>query len=154
MLNLSVGLKKEVGGKPHILTGEGLSGHAVFGPYELRDTGLFEVHFEIFLVDEQGCSDDHICAVVDVAADTGKRLIANRGLTLSDIREGPSPVKLKFRLNEPQTLEYRVFCDGSASLLIKAVQRCRAFETESFLQHQSVEVKSLGRNRIPESRNI
>jgi hypothetical protein len=118
MLNLSVGSQKYVGEKSCILTEKGMSGHAVFGPYERRDEGLFDVRFDIALVDGQGCDDDHVCAVVDIATETGNLVIASRGLTLSDVRDGPPVINLNFRIGGPQILEYRVFCDGSASLLI------------------------------------
>jgi hypothetical protein len=94
--------------------------------------GRYIAEFTIALADDHteitsdagGSSiEDPICAVVDISADFGSTIIAQAEVPLSQLAAGRRHVQLAFPLEEPRTLEQRVYSTGYRPLLIE--ERCR-----------------------------
>src|ERR1700722_13376321 len=108
MLNLKVGSSVNMEGKRCIITAEGTPGHAVYGPYERRDPGLYSVDYNISLPSKYKYKykykykrDESIpCARVDVTSDQGNSILARQEVLLSDLlsdlRGGSVSLNLRF----------------------------------------------------------
>lgn len=118
MLNLALGTEQSIGGRPHILTTAGASGHAIFGPYEMVPAGRHAVEFEIHLPDGADTSADAICAWIDVVGSKGHADFASDMVRTSQLAPGAPPVTLAFELAEATELEFRVFVNGNLPLLV------------------------------------
>lgn len=92
-------------------------GHAVYGPYETKTHGVYEVDFRLSLAEEAG-ERDAVCAVLDVAAQHGGVSLARQAISCSDLGGEPRTFSLLFVLRRIEQLEYRVFVTGAADLLI------------------------------------
>jgi hypothetical protein len=121
VLNLGIGSRTEVDGRTCILTRPGLSGHAVYGPYQRLPVGRYAVEFNIAAVDGQRFDHDGVCAVVDVASQFGRSISASQQAMLSQLHDGPLSIRLDFTVKRPETFEFRVAVTGSASLLIEDI---------------------------------
>lgn len=117
MLNLKLGEMRDVGGVPYLHVRRGEAGHPLYGPYEHRDAGAYEVAFPIRAA-EDWHGPDAVCALVDVATDWGQTILAHRPVWASEIGDGAGPVRLAFELPEARNLEYRVFSIGTTPLLV------------------------------------
>jgi FkbM family methyltransferase len=99
-------------------TKPGLSGHAVYGPYQNLDPGRYAVEFNLKTAEEQQFDRDDICAAVDVASGFGRAIHAREDVLLSRLSEGPVRIHLAFETDAPDTFEFRVGTTGLAPLLI------------------------------------
>jgi FkbM family methyltransferase len=118
VLNLEIGSHTEVDGRTCILTRPGLSGHAVYGPYQNLDPGRYAVEFNLEAAEDRQFDRDDICAAVDVASGFGRTIHAREDVSLSRLREGPVRIRLAFKTDAPDTFEFRVSTTGLAPLLI------------------------------------
>jgi FkbM family methyltransferase len=121
VLNLDIGSHTEVDGRTCILTKPGLRGHAVYGPYQRLPVGRYAAEFNIAAADGQRFDNDGVCAVVDVASDTGRSISVSQEVLLFQLRDGPLSIRLDFDVTRPGTFEFRAAVTGSASLLIEDV---------------------------------
>lgn len=108
----------------HFRTVEGRAGHAVYGPYEVYQPGDYAVEFILRASEEGTYEGDDPCAVVDVVCDQGRVTLAEEEIPLARLGGGRVFTVLRFRLDAPRILEFRVGVTGRASLLI--VERRRA----------------------------
>ena len=119
MLNLTLGSPAEVDGRTCILTREGASGHAIYGPYQHLDPGHYVVEFNFEAAEGRRFDGDDVCATVDVAAEFGHLIFARADVALSRLRDGPVSVRLVFHTPAPGTFEFRVAVTGRIPLLIE-----------------------------------
>jgi FkbM family methyltransferase len=119
VLNLALGIATKIDGKASILTRQGSSGHAVYGPYQELDPGRYAVEFNIAAAGALPSDRDEVCAAVDVATEFGRVIIAREDVALSRLRLGPVSVRLVFRTEVPRIFEFRVAVSGRVPLLIE-----------------------------------
>jgi FkbM family methyltransferase len=117
MLNLSIGSGLERDGRACILTNKGVGGHAVYGPYIQLAPGRYVVEFELEVPEAEQAADDAVCAILDVAADTGRHVLAREEFRVSQLRTA-SLVHLVFTTEVSQALEFRVEANGLIPLLV------------------------------------
>lgn len=117
MLNGKVGDHRQIDGLAHSYVARGEAGFCLYGPYERRDPGLYQVDYHIQLAEDFN-GKDQVCAILDVAANAGKRILAQRAVLASELRGTNAPVRLHFEVTEPLELEYRVYAAGTVALLI------------------------------------
>lgn len=121
VLNLKAGSPVIKGDRNCIMTQPGLAAHAIYGPYQRLAVGNYAVEFNIAAADGQPFDKEGVCAVVDVASEFGRSILASREVLLSQLRDGPLSICLDFNVARPETFEFRVAVTGSASLLIEDV---------------------------------
>jgi FkbM family methyltransferase len=119
VLNLAVGSPRNIDGKVCILTKQGSSGHAVYGPYQHLDPGRYAVEFNLAAAGPLQFDRDEVCAAVDVAAEFGRVIFAREDVALSRLRGGPVCIRLVFHTRAPWILEFRVAVTGRVPLLIE-----------------------------------
>lgn len=95
----------------------------MYGPYEQRDQGRYEVDFSLALAEASAPLGDPVCAVLDIVAKQGASVLARRYLLHSQLTTEPTTVSLMFDLVEPRTLEYRVWTTDKAPLVVSCVAR-------------------------------
>jgi hypothetical protein len=98
----------------------GEAGHVLYGPYAVVTNGVFQVEFSLALGAE-AVKGDPVCAVLDIALDGGRTIIAEHRLHASDLGSDLRTFTLTFPIRHPAHLEYRVASTGEAPLRI-AVQ--------------------------------
>jgi FkbM family methyltransferase len=118
VLNLAIGSHKEIDGRTCILTKAGLSGHAIYGPYQHLDPGRYAVEFNLEAAGNGQFDRDNICAAVDVASGFGTTIHAREDVWLSRLSNGPARIQLAFETYAPDQFEFRVAVTGLAPLLI------------------------------------
>jgi FkbM family methyltransferase len=118
VLNLEIGSHTEIDGRTCILTKPGLSGHAVYGPYQNLDPGRYAVEFNLEAAEDRQFDRDDICATVDVTSGFGRSIHTREDVSLSRLREGPVRIRLAFETDAADTFEFRVGTTGLAPLLI------------------------------------
>lgn len=119
MLNLKLGsAEKSVDGRACILTRKGESGHALYGPYQQLVPGHYIAGFSIEAGEPLRFWRDAVLAVIDVSADSGKKLLARVEVRSSDVRAGPRSFAVPFTVEKSCRAEYRVWVNGKASLRI------------------------------------
>jgi FkbM family methyltransferase len=121
VLNLAVGSPVTKGDRNCIMTRPAAAGHAVYGPYQRLPAGRYAVEFNITAAEGQQFDNDEVCAVVDVASEFGRFVSASQKVLLSQLRDGPLCIRLDFNVTRPETFEFRVAVNGSASLLVEDV---------------------------------
>lgn len=117
MLNFELGSPTTADQRSAILTREGASGHALFGPYEDVEPGQYEVSFQLHLATESLDGPDRMCALVDVASNTGSVVVASLHVLKSHLACS-NIVTLAFDLPAPANLEFRVRVNGQTPLII------------------------------------
>jgi FkbM family methyltransferase len=118
MRNFAVGSEVQIRGRSCIRTSRGVSGHAIFGPYQHLEAGRYAVEFTIAVAEDQSLERDFVCAVVDVTVAGGSRVVVSRKISIASLRDGPVKVALLFELDQPERAEFRVGVNGKASLII------------------------------------
>ena len=130
MLNLNIGSGLERDGRACILTNKGARGHAVYGPYMQVEPGRYVVEFELEAYQTGSASDDDVAATIDVAAEYGQLIFAQRDLKVSELR-GASFTSLVFSTTVSQALEFRVGTNGAVVLLAYDHRRVLRLDEES-----------------------
>lgn len=119
MLNTELGTSIcEPDGSVCLVTQIGVSGHALFGPYERVEAGRYVVEFHIEDAGLSEDADDSLVARIDVAAEFGRRILAADYVTMADLRARPS-ARLEFDVEDSAELEYRIFVNGRRPLKIQ-----------------------------------
>jgi FkbM family methyltransferase len=129
-----------------ITTHLGENGFVIFGPYTEYAPGTYYVVFTVLLADRFDVEADDLVAVVDVAANEGRTILATSNVFRKRLAENESEIILPFQLSEPANLEFRVQSTGRAKLL---VDRNRRVESDPGNVSQYCPVMALG--RTPES---
>jgi FkbM family methyltransferase len=123
VINLKAGSAREIDGKSFIETKQGVSAHAVYGPYEQFQKGRYAVEFELSMVERGTAAKNELCAIVEVTSSYGAINYDKANLTAEQIEAQTGPFILVFALHEPTTLEFRVYVTGRAVLLINGRPR-------------------------------
>lgn len=118
MLNFSVGSLAELHGKTFIRTERGKIGHAIYGPYQQFEPGLYVITFELALDDMSDIEPDCVCAILDVVSDMGQTDINFDFVSTGQLSAEPRSFTLRFDLAEARELEFRVYVRGRVPLLI------------------------------------
>lgn len=101
-----------IDGRSCFKTGQGESGAIMYGPYEEKQPGRYQVEFEIGLLDDTPPVGDPTCFLIDVKANHGSSLLVEKYLLHSHLSKGLASFKLEFDLEEARQLEYRIFSTG------------------------------------------
>jgi len=118
VLNFSLGTLTDLGGREFILSHPNAEGHVLFGPYIGADPGRYVVEFSLALANGPPAGRDRACALIDVVSDYGQTVIAFDFVMLSDLTKGRAVV-LPFDLpSRTENLEFRVYTNGVAPLLV------------------------------------
>ncbi|PID57428.1 hypothetical protein CSB45_07875 [candidate division KSB3 bacterium] len=100
------------------------AGFLAYGPYQLFSPGEYTAHFRLKIDD----SETHKTLVrLDVAADTGKMLLAERELHGPDFNKEAQyqDFQLPFSLSKELQLEFRVFSMANAALRLDSISVTR-----------------------------
>jgi FkbM family methyltransferase len=116
LLNEKVGTLVDLQCGPAIRTRPDALGHAVYGPYERIEAGQYEVSFVIRLAEPAPAACDPLCAIIDVALDSGARSISYDFVFASQLDRDFTRVTLPFELDRAAQAEFRVFVGGSISI--------------------------------------
>lgn len=118
MLNFKHGEPVEVqGGGAGIRTTAGVSGHALYGPYQKVEPGRYAVEFIIQDAAGTPTYDDALVAKIDVVAQFGQQVLAADFVTAGELKAG-APIRLEFDVEETAELEYRVLVNGRRPLIV------------------------------------
>jgi hypothetical protein len=116
MFNESAGELIHRDGRDFIRTRPEMSGIAIYGPYETLEPGSYKVEFLIVPLGEPVDERDPLCAVVDIIAESGVKLIDSFAFR-SDIVE--SRLIIFFRTDRRlHGVEYRLYVNGVEPLLL------------------------------------
>ena len=132
MYNAAISSPAERGGRRYIPTHMGVSGHAIYGPYELLEPSHYVVEFSLSAAEPQWLDSDKICARVDVAAEFGSVILALQHVALRQLRDGAISIRLRFHNEVAQHLEFRVGVTGCIPLLIEEYRPVVRLERADF----------------------
>ena len=118
MINLALGSAQQVEGRSCIETGR-KAGHAVYGPYKMLEPGRYVVTFRLVPAASERMRQDGLCAVLDVAADVGQRILASRKVFQSQFEDGRAAFTLEFTVDRASRVEYRVWTSGQLPLVVE-----------------------------------
>ena len=116
MFNLAVGSTYERDGRDWILTRPGVTGHAIYGPYERFSPGSYRVTFELAVSEDTPGLPEAVCAFADVVSAGGRRTLASAFVFVADADRGST--FLDFELDSEEELEFRLHVNGRFSLLV------------------------------------
>jgi FkbM family methyltransferase len=120
MLNLNIGSGTEIEGRSCILVPEGVSGHAIYGPYVDLDSGQYIVEFNFRTAgDTTSVVGTEIIAVVDVASGYGHAVHAREEVPFSRLANSAISLRLLFEVGKERAFEFRVETTGRVALLIE-----------------------------------
>jgi SAM-dependent methyltransferase len=94
------------------------------------------VEFAVARGDNSDPADDGACAIIDVVSDFGQTEIAFDFVMLSDLGVAPRTISLAFDLAESRTLEFRLYTQGRAPLLVADAPLLRLRDGE--VQHRRI----------------
>lgn len=117
MLSDHIGIKHTTDDQTVLHTHRGEVGHAVYGPYAHTQPGTYRVDFKIALLSPE-TDPDTICATLDVTANEGRATLVSKSLHARDLGRDFSIYSLNFTLREFRSLEFRVYVNGTAELLV------------------------------------
>ena len=101
MLNHGEGEELRLDGEGCIrATGSGQT-HLLFGPYVNLAAGRYLAEFWIADVPGQTVQDDRLCAILDVVADDGRRILAHEFVFASQLTGRLQRFQVAFTLDEP-----------------------------------------------------
>lgn len=123
MLNLAVGVPVAIDGKDCIATKRGLSGHAVYGPYEFFERGRYSVAFGIRIAKHEQLHRDVLCATVEVVSAGGTTTLATANVYSSKLDTGCESIEVIFDLATGMSLEFRVHTNGILPLIVDDYRR-------------------------------
>jgi FkbM family methyltransferase len=118
LLHGILGTPQTIDGQTCIVTAKSDYGVIVYGPYEDRAPGRYEVRYSLGLADDTHPLGDSVCAKIELLTKGGTRMIAEKYLLFSDLKPGLSHHSMTFNLPEPRKLEYRVQSMGQVPLNI------------------------------------
>ena len=118
MLSKTLGRQGSLDGREHVDVERGMIGDVAAAQYERRRPCMYEVRFDLELLDRHAAAADEPCAVIDISAARGQATLARREVKMSDLGEGPRSLALPFSLQEFRAVEYRVWTAGTASLRV------------------------------------
>jgi len=105
-------ITRHADGEPYVKVPVGQSGCVMFGPYELLQRGSYEVTYMVSPSDGF-VSDGRDFCWVDVAANIGQQVLTRANISSDYLKYGsPMPVKLRFSIDAPKTLEFRLHSMG------------------------------------------
>ncbi len=91
-----------------------LKGCVLWGPYARVEPGSWTVRFQIDPSDYGDVGAD--ACQLDVATDDGRMILAKASVTVADLIDKNGEIELKFKIDQPCVLEYRLFSAGAAKL--------------------------------------
>jgi len=93
-----------------------------YGPYQTFESGRYRAKFFIRLKDPDRISEKTEVALLEVATDMGKRVLASRKLKVQDLRaDAYRPIEVDFDVPFRCELGYRVKFSGMADLLVDRI---------------------------------
>ena len=91
--------------------------HALFGPYSWLDAGSYVATFWVAKAD-QVADTDLVCAILDVAADAGRQVLATDFLLVKQLKTVLQPFEVAFDVTERCQVEFRVRGTGHVPIII------------------------------------
>ena len=129
MLNHSEGDELLLEGERCIRSTSGGDSHLVFGPYDRLEAGRYVAEYRLAKAFAGNVHPDRLCAILDVAADDGRRIIAHETIFASQLTEGLQVFGVPFQLTEPaDRVEYRVRARADAAVVAADDVAVRAHE--------------------------
>lgn len=116
MLNAALGKERTINGRKYLETEFSRPGHAVYGPYEYRPAGSYQVVFEIAVLDVGAAKKDTPIVQIDVCSNAGRVIHTSIAFSLDDVLSRPPTVS--FTTKAKEKLEYRLYTHGNAKLRI------------------------------------
>lgn len=117
MLNAKIGsISTTADGRRTIVTRQGETGHALYGPYERVDPGHYIVEFEVLAKGAPAGDDDCVLGNVDVVTNHGATVHAHAYFRYSQVKDGAVPLRLSFVVEKPGAFQYRVLANGALPL--------------------------------------
>lgn len=97
-------------------------GFLVYGPYQRYPAGKFDTDFTLKYSAEDVTPEGEL-AIIDVAADSGKTILARMALKTQDFKNMNTyqTFRISYFLKIPQKLEFRVFTHGRAELWVDTI---------------------------------
>ena len=110
------GILEESGRGQCVTIAKTLTGCVLWGPYVRLEPGEWSVRFDI---EPEDRADPMAAAcIVDVVIDTGRTQLAKAKLTVAELAANGGSTELAFRLENPSTVEFRVFALGQVELKV------------------------------------
>ncbi len=92
------------------------TGYVFYGPYVPATHGVYQVDFALAL-GPGAVEGDPVCAMLDVAVDTGRSILIQRAVRASELGPELRIFSLLFVLRNIAVLEYRLAATGEAALM-------------------------------------
>ena len=115
-----LGKEINVNGRQCVVSCPHEAGHLIYGPYQMVPEGTYEISFGLALGKVPNSRiGDFVVATLDVTANPGVHLVAERQLRRSELNDTFQSFTLKFSLPVPRLLEFRVKATGQAGLVVQ-----------------------------------
>ena len=119
ILNFAEGVEQRLDGQICIKTTAEGERHALFGPYIWLDPGKYVVTFSLAKAEQNsGDAPNLVCAILDVAADAGREVLATEFILLKQLATFLQPFDVPFELDERRQVEFRVRGTGKLPIII------------------------------------
>ena len=116
MIYSQAGAVRVEDGRTLVHVAAGSTGFALHGPYAALPAGVYSVRFHVALAASDGARDE-VCGYIDIGE--GGRSIVAREFTRADLDDGRGVLDLGFSIEAGATLEFRVFSNGRAALVVE-----------------------------------
>ncbi len=92
----------------------------MFGPYENFTPGQYSIAFKAHIpaADRDAVLNSEICCIADIVGDLGCSILARRYVPASLLKEDGASILVDFSLNETKNLEFRLYSQGIAPLIV------------------------------------
>jgi hypothetical protein len=117
VLNTKIAKAGGLNGKLYAFAKRRVEGCMVYGPYEHREAGTYQVAFELAIFDQRRTPKfDQVVATIEVVNAKDDLIIEKRDISLSEISGAVRTFVLDTVLNSSTILEYRVNSTGIVNL--------------------------------------
>lgn len=118
----------QVDGREAVAVEAGMFGFVLFGPYAEFPPGAYIVDFELMADPLVPAETDDIVCILDVACDSGQRILNKTNVFKSRLRSGWTRVSLPFRHDGSSTVEFRVHSVGNRALSLLLERHVREID--------------------------
>ena len=112
----SVGTVEKRDGEQFVRVEDTEVGIVVYGPYEELGEGRYSVKFRI--EPDTNAARNLVCCRIDITGDCGALKLAERKLSVGELRDSGNEIDALFDLPKASVVEYRVFAIGTAGFSV------------------------------------